>query len=340
MKKIISILLLSFCLHSFGQVNIGKSKSPINLYVSEFSSEVFESFKKTTTYFVIPENLDKSEVEKVISEIWTVTELKFISENEFKDSKKTYVSDKNSLIQLINSGYQKEKTYSDASTKVTGDYIVCKFKISIFKDIKTTKKGELKYSNPSIAEIFFTPTIRLRREVVYSGSKTVIGNKKKLMAKLNELHPEESGFYNYNLGYIKNYLQAINHKISNNEGLVMRDGLKDEEELKTLKNKTLYAPEWILKKYDAMKIAVSKIMKPEDLFSKYQHDYKVIGNEELNTKILNGEDFYYLMHTQFNSEKIISVIHSLTGKIIYLSHGKMAYNIQSSDLKAINKLIE
>ncbi len=333
----LAFLLLSSL--SFAQVNVGKGRSWGNLWVSSHKTGKFEEIKKNESIFVMPSKFDPNELEEIIEEIWTVNKISFITQDEFDENKKSYLSSGKIIIQPIDRVYSKKKKggpmqYHGFTT--VGAFIFIKFNISTFSDVKTTKRGKLKYDVHNIAEIFFTPNIRYRSDIAVSaGGKMRIGNFK----KINEKYGETAGFYNYDLGYIKNYFQELNNRLKNSQNLKIEDGILKKEKLKKLKSNTLYAPEWILKKYNAMAATYGKTRTKEELFEKYTHKYEVLSNDEIDTKIINGDDFYYLMHTQFNQKKIISIIHSTTGEIIYLEEDG-SYNIKSSDLKKISKYIK
>ncbi len=337
MRQIIILLLLS-CVTTFGcyaQVNVGKSKSPINLYVSKHKKGVFDNLKKTKTVFVIPSLLDAEKFKSLITEIWTFNEFSFVDQETYTNSSETYISSDNSIIRLVDNGYQKQKSggFMGPQTRTVAEYIVFKFMmLSNFENIKKNKKGKLKYDALNIAELFFTPNIRYRQDF---SSKLKIGS----TDKINEKYGEEPGFYNFDMGYVRNYFQELNRRLSDSENLVIEDGIEKEDKIRELKDKTLYAPKWILKKYNALTASWGKTRTVDELFGKYGYKYEVIDNNSLNEKILNNEDFYYLMHTQFNQKKIVSVIHSLTGEIIYLKE-EGSYNITDSDIKSIAKHIK
>ncbi|WP_299254242.1 hypothetical protein [uncultured Aquimarina sp.] len=339
MKKIIVIGLLLISVMTYSQINVGRSRSPINLYVVGHKKEVFEKVKNTKTVFVLPESLDVEKLQTLIKDIWTVNEIIFIDRETFENQQEDYINADFSIIRHVDSGYSKQKTggFMGPGTRTVGAFIVFKFMmISDFKKIRKDKKGRLKYDATNIAEIFFTPNIRLRQDFNYSeGGKMKIGS----FDKINEKYGEEPGFYNFDLGYIKNYFQELNRKLNNEEVLKIEDGIVNKEKLKELKDQVLYAPEWVLKKYNALAATWGKTRTADKLFAKYNYKYEIISNESLNDKILAGEDFYYLMHTQFNQKKIISVINSVSGEIIYLEEGG-SYNLKDSDLKSIAKLIK
>ncbi|WP_281991379.1 hypothetical protein [Aquimarina aggregata] len=340
MKFFLITVLLACISSSYAQINIGKSKSPINLYVSKHKQRVFDKVKGTETVFLIPKELNEVNSEKfkdIVQNVWTFNNPIFITEKQYEESKESYITTNNSIVSLVNNGFLLQKILGDRSIKYVeagehATYVVYKFMMtSDFKKIRKDKKDRLRYDFTNIGEIFFTPSIKYRKRI--SGKITI--EKETRSTRGNE----EPDFYNFDFGYIKNYFQELNRRLSNSENLVIEDGIKKEDKIKELKEKTLYAPKWILKKYNALAATWGKTRTAEDIFGKYNHKYEIIDNEELSNKIINGEDFYYLMHTQFNQKKIISIIHSLTGEIIYLKE-EGSYNLTDSDIKGFAKIIK
>ncbi len=346
MKIKLALLFFTISLSgAFAQVNIGKSKSPINLYVSHHKQDVFDRVRNMETIFFIPNSIiDKEELKKEIKSIWSFNQISFVDEIETDDEVerynffKPYFSENKMIISLIDNIYSKTKTggVMGTGTRTVGGYISFKFRVSVFENIKKNKKGELNFDERNIAEVIFTPNIRLRQDIAYSvGGKMMIGS----FDKINEKYGEEPGFYNYDLGYVKNFFQELNQRLSDSKNLKMEDSFEKEDKMADLKSKTLYAPKWVLMKYNAMAASYGKTRTEEELFGKYEYNYQVLSNEEINEKILKGDDFYYMMYTQFNRVKIISVIHSTNGEIIY-SKVDGAYNVKDSDLKALSKLVK
>ena len=69
-KLLLLVLCLFSMIKSYSQVNIGKSKSPFNLYVSSLTEKEFKIAKNATTYFVVPNQLNYEDVKKHINEIY------------------------------------------------------------------------------------------------------------------------------------------------------------------------------------------------------------------------------------------------------------------------------
>jgi hypothetical protein len=337
MKNLFTLLLFSLIsINLFSQINIGKSKSPINLYVSDHDEKDFDYIKNTTTYFIVPDSLGFKDVKNTIGNIWTFNSLIFISQEEFEKDEYKYIQGGNSIIRLKDDLYHKVKD----GVRTVAEYITFRFTYNTYIKVEKTKKNKIKKEVLNVAEIFFTSNIKLRSDVIAASSRQSLLMPGKLLGKKKKIDKtdEKPGFYNFDLGYIKNYFQELNSKLLKGENLKIRDGIVNKDKLKQLKNKTLFAPNWLLKKYNAMQGDLKEIITPDELFAKYSNQYKVIPNEELTSKILNGDDFYYLMHTQYNQTKIISIIHSLTGEIIYLSEDS-SYNLKDSDFKTLSKLI-
>ncbi|WP_308994033.1 hypothetical protein QLS71_017635 [Mariniflexile litorale] len=357
MKKtilLITCLLSIFSIYS--QVNIGRKRGLGNLYVVEHNDKLYDIIKKTTTYFVVPDSLDFNETKKTIEEIWTFNSIKFISEVDYQ--KGELISTDNSIIKFQDKNYIKTKeTIGRNDERIVGTIDLYKFQMFYYEEVSKKNNGKIKKEIGQIAEIIFTPDNYYRflgKETGYTGDFEIgyVGKPSLFKSGTNEftvktkddgnsykyLKTPES--YNFHLGYIKNYFQTLNNKLTDNESLKIRDEIKKKDKLKELKSKTLYVPNWLLKDYSTFKLKVTKVLKPEELFEDYKFEFKVLSNEELNSKILNKDEFYYLMHTTYNGEKVISIINSLTGEIIYSIVDNSSNLIEKSDLKDINKLIK
>ncbi|TYB78571.1 hypothetical protein [Bizionia myxarmorum] len=311
---------------SSAQVSIGSSVSPTNLYVSKIKEAEFDYLKTTKTYFIVPNELDFEKTKNLISDIWTFNDIEFVAqENYIEDD---YVLENNTIIRIHDENYALVKRQLGKNDKTVGMWFVKKFELISYPSVKINKKGEKNLEIYEFADVFFTQSILNR----FQNSPHYREKKAKEIS-------DEPDYYNFDYGYIKNYFQTLNDKLNKKEMLNVRDGIVNTKKLKTLKEQTLFIPDWTLKSTNAFTGALSKIQEPEELFEKYEFPYEMISHQALNDKILSGEKFYYLMHSQFNEYKLLSIIDSVTGEIIYLVENK-GYNIKSGDLKDINKEIE
>jgi len=76
------------------------------------------------------------------------------------------------------------------------------------------------------------------------------------------------------------------------------------------------------------------LRRTDKLFEDYKYPYKVIPDMELSDKILTETDpFYFLLFVRVGSGKVIMVINSKTGEVVYSRYHSMFYNLKSGDLK-------
>ena len=112
MKYLLIFILYCFLTpNTYSQLNVGKSVSPTNLYVSSHNQKVFDSLKNTTTYFIVPDELDIKQIENTIKSIWDFTNIKFIYDAEYWNNdkpKEKYNSTNYSFIRLVNRAYKKK----------------------------------------------------------------------------------------------------------------------------------------------------------------------------------------------------------------------------------------
>ncbi len=113
-------------------------------------------------------------------------------------------------------------------------------------------------------------------------------------------------------------------------------GFENKQELRKLKTQKLYIIEDVKQKNMGFNRDERDI---NELIADYQYPKQVISSDELNTKILAGEEFYYLFYNQDNSKKIISVVNSKTGELIYNTLERMSFVIKDKDFKELNKVV-
>ncbi|WP_114903963.1 hypothetical protein [Kordia sp. SMS9] len=299
------------------QIRIG------NFYIAgkhkKLSKKTVEKFKNTTTYFIFNEdnkNYTRSDYKTLLDEVWTFTPYEIIEEKDMYDIFKPGVA----FARFISFSITRFGKYGAS----TSSYHVIDFSVikKITKDKVKKGKRIFQWKDDRVAAIYFTPDISSRQQIV-SGKDSISGN-----------------LMNYKLGYIKNYFQFINSSLEKKESFNMFDDSIDKEKIGELKNKTLYISENFIYSYSPHKIdEKDEQMTPEKLFEDYQYSYKVISDEELNNKILNNEDFYYLMYNQNVSVKVYSIVNGKTGDIIFSKYKSMSYNLKPKNLKEISKKI-
>src|SRR6185437_2358158 len=133
-------------------------------------------------------------------------------------------------------------------------------------------------------------------------------------------------------GFFKNFLQQIQDNMKALKATGKAEDVADPSKIAELKNNTLYVPNYILKKDE----------KAEEMFSKYSNKYQMISSQDLNKKIMAGENIYYMLTCIYGQNcKIINVINSQTGQLVYSSYEiKPIYPyLRKNDIAAIDKEI-
>lgn len=313
-KNIFTVIFYFLSISIFSQVRVGDFRV-YEYGFGKLSKSTVSDFKTTTTYFVINKNLQLtiSDFESILSKAWTITPFKVITSDELNQ----YMKEGNSFVRFNSFSITK----TGGLTNPTWSYVV--FDVFIPSKIKKTRKGDFKWKTERLASIYFTIDISARQDVV--AQKTKI----------------EGDLLNYRLGYLKNNFQLINNSLINKKNINIYDDFKDEKELKKLKRKELYFSEELIYGYNAFTIQDKEEFSADKLFEGYKFKYEIVSDEKINEMILdkNSEEFYYLLYSQINSNKILTIINSKTGNIIFQEHKKMAFNLKPKDIKQLSATI-
>ncbi len=338
-NKILLLIVFAFCLNiSEAQVSvaprhIGKLK--------KFPKGQLDDFKKTTTVFVLSDIIDNKTYNEILNHSWTVTPFKVVNHNDFEIAQ--YLDGKHSFAIL--EGYHKQVT---SKSGIVSDYVHIYVNFyylneeKLKKDINKLKKGSKKYKR-KLRSAFSVNSLKVARIDLFPKDKFYHKALSSDTESILETIFEKDVFYNYKTGFLKNYFQKVNNLISENKNYWMYDNDYDKE-LKNLSKKTLYIPSYHQIKYNPWKMEDSKKEDEFDkVFSAYNYKYEYQDADELNRRILAGEEFYYLRYVRVNSQKFIHVVNSKTGEIVYRNYvaGLLSsYNIKSRHVKDLNSLIK
>lgn len=314
MKKFFQILfissIISFSLKS--QITVGNMDFTTGGRIGGLNEKDYESFKKSTTYFVIPpfDTDKKSQYEEILKKTWTVTPIKIVT---FKEAEAINNSTDKSFIKLtgvkINDGLG--VTYSFY------------YQISMFYE---NKKQEL--IEKSIAKIEFN--------VKYSAYNHLVSNRYDLNALAKYMYSNNI-YHNYDFGFIKNYLSSVNECLLNNKPKQYRMKEKDKAELSKVIGDTLFIPDYVCDHPDA---------KLENALSDAKFKYKVITAKELNNKLLTCKNtFYYLNYTRSGYYKLMNIVSSTDGKFAFSFFDSIGLSVNNQvmnagDTRQLNKVLE
>ncbi|UOK41768.1 MULTISPECIES: hypothetical protein [Flavobacterium] len=361
-KKILLLLTLLSMSLGYSQVSVSKKAGEKE---KETENTLFKTFKNTTTVFVLSNLYEKSQYEKILKESWTVTPFEVVMPHEFNI--KNYLNGNYSFAHLNGSVTEMKNVFLlkcqiefflPDLNKIQSKYkpekhddhdlykLLSNSKLNI-ASISVSPNGELlgKVNGNFLGnrhDVFNLNTGRPYHITMYEYDKIFSKSKAEEDKKVEDYIYEEKVFTNYNLGMLKNYLQKVNQKISNEEPYSDNEN-EISAELKNLKNGVLYLPEALKIKYNPRKYKDEnwKEGELEEILGLYKYKYEFISEEELDKKILANESIYYLRYAKVNSHKYINVVNGQSGEIIYRFHdsGFSQFNIKDEDFENLSKAI-
>ena len=148
-------------------------------------------------------------------------------------------------------------------------------------------------------------------------------------------------FTNTNLGMLKNYFQQISETLSKGGHCGLYDDFS-KPEIKNLKEKILYIPEVYKMEYKPKRWS-EELREDKDvkkLLEDYKYKYEFISDTELEKKILNNEEIYYLRYVSMNANKYLQVVNAKTGNPVYYYYGALTYNLKDDDFEEISQAID
>ena len=149
---------------------------------------------------------------------------------------------------------------------------------------------------------------------------------------------------NWSPGMLKNYLQCLMACFNGGkERLFESEEIVNEAELANLFGDTLYVPDYTLIMYSATPADSNDTYKNDQakLFADYTYSYTLVNTNKLSDRILTSKKpFYYMVYVKDCGSKIITIINSQTGEIIYSDYTKISYNMKSGDLKDLSNAIK
>lgn len=307
----------------------------------KISQEQFEKFKNSTTIFVLSNIVDKETYVKILNDSWDVTPFKVVKREDFDVSE--YLSGNFSFVVL--EGYHTlifKQTYSV-------DYIYIYLHFFMY-DLEKLKKGldkikpNKKNTEDKIKDLFSECKIDFARVDLFPKDEfthLVLDKENKTVDIMDAVY-NDSVFYNYSSGFLKNGFQKVNNQIKE-EKIYWMYGDGYLEELKNLTTDTLYIPTYHKVLFNPFTIEDKEDSdKIEEVLSSYDYNYKFIDNDKLDEKILSGEEFYYLKYIRVNSQKFVSIINGKTGEVVYRNYyagTAFSYNLKSKNIKQLNGLI-
>lgn len=335
-KLLLLVFLFTVSFYSHSQISFSskpyKNKNKIN-------SKLYEKFKSSTTIFILPSTYGIETYEKILKTSWKVTPYKLVNHEEF--NLEDYLDSNNSFIDLASTLVH--SSINDPSPIATRIYFnirlttynkeEIKNKLAEKKNISKEKHEKIFSENTNLLSIFYLfPKDNFENKILGGDSNNII----------KEAYSKKV-FKNYKPGFIKNYFQKMSRILESNKPYWLY-GENKSEKLAELANQKLYIPS-----YSKLNLKYTPTNKKdmilyseytEDLFKKYKYPFFIENANKVSSRIMNGEDFYYLRYSCINTDRFIQVVNSITGEIIYREYAPLGRELKTKHLKSISNAIK
>lgn len=311
------LILFGFAITSTAQMSIS-------------NAEDIAALKSGITYFGVEDpNAEKTkEYIKILKENWTFNTIEVIPISELPK----YYTPENSYLTIglidKNMSYTRTVTTPDfKDVKVTNLPIyhqyfeLWKYNNKYFEKEPEKRSRKDKYVNQIARLEIFMDDFTLRNP--YTIFDTGYSN--------------ENHLRNWGPGIFKNQIQELQRLLSKGENDGLFSKIFDKDNLQKLKGEMLYIPNYIFVKRNKFNGNESERFEEKELMEDYELEYKIISIEDLNSKILNGEEIFYLSYIRSNTDKFISIVNSKTGEVIYTIYRPMSYNFSDKDMRIIQE---
>lgn len=359
MKPKILLLLLFLSFNNYAQISVGPKHVG---KAGKFKKGRLEKFKNTETIFVLSNIYEEEIYEQIISESWNVTPYKIVPFEDFEIE--DYLSDEYSIAHIGAKVKVRNMEYgggTSSSLYTYVDFIMYDSKSILKKKGKLSneewverKRGILLRYSYFIARFYLyhkdgfvnlaDPSKNVVTDNALSVKHLVLDSPEYIDKVINAIYTRDV-FHNYKPGYLKNYLQKTNNLLMAEEVYWMFES-DYLPELKNLAKNKLYIPSHMTMTVKHNGWTNQDTDQDDDniheIFEDYDYEYEIIPEEDLNNKIMNNEELYYLRYVRTNTERFLQVVNSKTGEIVYRNYiaGLLSYKIKSKHIKKLNSKIK
>lgn len=317
-----------FCGQSFAQINVGTIEQ-VKRKPGKFEDDAIAKLLKTKTIFIYRDS-DLPYLETLKSnllEAWDLTELEFMSYKEFR---RAPVNKKFSFFTIESFTKTIRRTGTTTSTGLTispnSSYTITRLYLSLWTGNRAQKS--------LYCRIELQPDFPTYNKVDQNANK----NSK---IKYQYLYTDTAAtIYNWHPVYLKNALQLVNQKLTNEEThwLFESEVYGDFEPLASSK---LYILDYNLIDYNASTGDESELHDTTELFEDYKFQYEIVSASKLSEIVEStSEPVYYLAYIKSVSDKFLAVFNAQTGEMLSCKYTPMSYNIKDSDFEVISDEIE
>ncbi|RQO31102.1 hypothetical protein DBR32_10380 [Taibaiella sp. KBW10] len=305
------------------QIQIGSNESSPN--PGKIDKEDFESFKKTTTFFVLQEKdyAQEEAYREAIAKVWTVTPFKIVKPEDINTANKKQTSF------FFFGGFmtvRRGQSTTSYHTHLSYDLFM----------LEKDKKG-----NPDkklYAKIMLHPDADTYSETMrYAHSRDKVFSQKIIPYIYGK-----SELNNWSPVTLSGYLKVINDHLLQEETRSVFKETINKEALQVLKNDTLYIPDYVNIKFNMFTMGEKDTEEDAaELQAAYKYPVRYVSLKELNRlAVQNPNGIKYLSYIKSSTDKHVSVFDSKTGAMLYTVYVAVSYNFKHKDLRKLANYIK
>lgn len=338
MKTFIAFLFLS--VYSYGQTALGYDFR--NNQIKNYDENgTLQQFKKSETIFIFSNFIDKTQMEELLKKAWTVTPFKVITESEFNIN--NYLEGNYSFATYHTYGItfsrQKEDLTSSNNAFYNDQFLFFLINKDKYKNIREQRIKENNFDIISFPRIFVSSfLLSSNRFLPIKNPKSVETTEK----NKNKYYYFNDFMYDNKAGFLYNNIQNMNNHITKEIKVSFFSEPEVSNQISKLKTDSLYIPFDLYCLYTFKNLREKNKNNFEKFKDDYDFPYNVLSSEDISNKIVNGEEFYYLRFNLIETEKLVQVVNSKTGEVIYSRRfsGMGPYQIPDKAINDINREVK
>ena len=319
-KTLSALLLLTASLSSKAQIQIGSNEIATMNRAGSIGKSEMQKLKQATTLFTLQykDYKQQAQFEEAIKAVWTVTPYKIIKPDELN----SYFNKEGYAIFSFGGFMISRGGSAPAATNMHLAYDLW------MPEVK--KNGNI--NKQFFSRILIYPD----NETFFTAMNNINKRKDDFSAKMISFLYNDAIIYNWSPGLLQGYLKKVNDNLSKHEERGPYAEEVNKQALQSLRNDTLYVPDYVNIKFNMFSGAekASDNEQDEELKRAYPFPIKIVTAKQLDELILNkAKPIKYLVYTKSSTDKYINVYYSGTGV-------KLAYNFKNKDLSKLAKVID
>lgn len=315
MKTHLTILLICLCLISSAQVGVGSDLQK----GGKIDKDDLVLLQESSTVFFYPDFLKDQVpmIEQAFESAWNFTDVAIAP----YDSMEGYFNDWG-FSYLTISAHQVFVTAQTGTYEHTHIFL----QLWLYKPHKKKKIKEV-------------PIARVELHTTYETYEQTGKLIKKKQDELQDYLYREAKLFNLTPGLLKCYLATINQRLHQEEFKYLYKDISTND-LAKLRRDTLYIPEYVLTKFNALTGDESQRHDIDELMEPYPYKYKFLPTGQLDKLILSEDrPIHTLVYVKSSGTKYVTIYNSDLSYPIYHNYVPASYNLKSKDFKRIAKEI-